>query len=57
MPAPVKMLLGKQKGDVASQFRRWAGRADLRRIIVSHGDPIEQDAAKVLRTLADSLDV
>jgi hypothetical protein len=56
VPAPVKLLLGKHKGDVAQQFRRWADRADLRRIIVSHGDIIEDDPRGALRTLAASLD-
>jgi hypothetical protein len=56
VPAPVKMLMGKHKSEVAAQFRRWAEREDLRRIIVSHGDPIESDSRGVLRTLASSLD-
>lgn len=56
VPAPVKMLLGKHKDEVAQQFRLWAERGDLRRIIVSHGDPIENDPQSVLRKLADSLD-
>jgi hypothetical protein len=56
VPAPVKMLLGKHKSEVAAQFRRWAERSDLRRIIVSHGDPIEVDPRGVLRKLAASLD-
>jgi hypothetical protein len=56
VPAPVKLLLGKHKSEVAAQFRRWAGRDDLRRIIVSHGDPIEDDPRRVLRTLAASLE-
>jgi len=56
VPAPVKMLLGKHKSEVAAQFRRWAEREDLRRIIVSHGDPIEADARGTLRTLAQSLE-
>jgi hypothetical protein len=56
VPAPVKLLLGKHKSEVAAQFRRWAGREDLRRIVVSHGDPIEADARGVLRKLAASLE-
>lgn len=56
VPAPVKMLLGKHKAEVAQQFRRWASRDDLRRIIVSHGDTIDADPRGVLRTLASSLD-
>jgi len=56
VPGPVKLTLGKHKTEVARQFRRWADRADLRRIIVSHGDTIESDPRGVLRTLASSLD-
>jgi hypothetical protein len=56
VPAPVKVTLGKHKSEVAQQFRRWAERDDLRRIIVSHGDSIEVDPRGVLRKLAASLD-
>jgi hypothetical protein len=56
VPAPVKLVLGRHKGEVAQLFRRWAEREDLRRIIVSHGDPIETDPRGALRTLATSLD-
>jgi hypothetical protein len=56
VPAPVKMLLGKHKSEVAAQFRRWAEREDLKWILVSHGDPIEVDPSGVLRTLAASLE-
>lgn len=56
VPGPVKLLLGKHKSEVASHFRRWAERGDLRRIIVSHGETIEQRPNEVLRTLAASLD-
>jgi len=56
VPAPVKMMLGKHKVEVAQQLRIWAGHANLRRIIVSHGDPIVADPAGVLRKLAASLE-
>jgi hypothetical protein len=56
VPAPVKLLLGKHKTEVARQFRRWADREDLRRIIVSHGDTIEGDPRAALRKLAASID-
>ena len=56
VPGPVKLLLGKHKSEVARQFRRWAEREDLRRIIVSHGDTIDSDPRGVLRALAASLD-
>lgn len=56
VPGPVKLTLGKHKAEVAQQFRRWAERNDLRRIMVSHGDSIEKEPREALRTLAASLD-
>jgi hypothetical protein len=56
VPGPVKLTLGKRKAEVAQHFRLWAERGDLRRIIVSHGEVIEENPRGVLRTLADSLD-
>ena len=56
VPAPVKLLLGKHKSEVARQFRRWADRDDLRRMIVSHGDTIHRDPRGTLRKLAASID-
>jgi len=56
VPAPVKLMLGKHKSAVARQFRSWAEHENLRRIIVSHGDPIESDPRGALRALAASLD-
>jgi hypothetical protein len=56
VPGPVKLALGKHKSAVATQFRGWAERADLRRIIVSHGDSIEEDPRGALRKLAASID-
>jgi hypothetical protein len=56
VPAPVKLVLGKHKSEVAQHFRRWAERGDLKRIIVSHGETIDGDASGALRKLAASLD-
>jgi hypothetical protein len=56
VPAPVKMMLGRHKSEVARQFRNWAGQTNLRRVIVSHGDTIEADPRGALRALAESLD-
>ena len=56
VPGPVKLALGKHKTEVAQQFRRWAERDDLRRVIVSHGDSIESDPKGTLRKLAATLD-
>lgn len=55
VPAPVKLLMGKHKADVAQQFRKWAATANLRRIIVSHGDPIESNPKGALLKLATTL--
>ena len=56
VPVPVKLSIGKHKSEVSAQFRKWAEREDLRRIIVSHGDPIVSDPRGALRKLAASLD-
>ena len=56
VPGPVKLLLGKHKSEVAGHFRRWAERETLRRVIVSHGESIEQAPREALRKLAGSLD-
>lgn len=56
VPGPVKLTLGKHKSEVARLFRRWAKQANLRRIIVSHGDPIETSPQKALLSLAESLE-
>lgn len=55
VPRPVRHGM-ESKVALAAQFDLWAADPDLRRIIVSHGDVIEDDPAKVLRTLADALD-
>jgi len=41
---------------LAGQFRAWAAEPDLARIIVSHGDVIEDDPREVLLALAAKLD-
>ncbi len=56
VPGPVKLMLGKHKNEVARLFRRWARHANLRRIIVSHGDSIEKSPQTALLTLAESLE-
>jgi hypothetical protein len=40
---------------LAGQFEAWAANPALRRIIVSHGDIIEEGPAAVLRALAEDL--
>ena len=56
IPWPVAMRIIDDKPALAAQFRSWAAEPGLRRLIVSHGDPIESGAKDVLMTLADSLD-
>jgi len=41
---------------LAAQFRAWAAEPDLRRIIVSHGEPITDNPAGALLKLAQSLE-
>jgi hypothetical protein len=45
----------KDSRALADQLREWAAIADLKRIIVSHGEPITDDPAGVLRRLAAEL--
>lgn len=45
----------KDKTALAAQMRHWADIPDLRRIIVSHVDPITDDPKGTLRRLADEL--
>lgn len=54
VPRPVKFRMIKDRPALAAQFRAWASEQALRRIIVSHGDPID-DPRPVLHALADSL--
>lgn len=49
VPSPVKLQL-------AAQLRRWADIADLKRVVVSHGDVIEDDPQEALPRLAAGLD-
>lgn len=55
IPWPAKLLLVRDKAALAARFRAWAADPALRRIIVSHGDPITDDPAGTLRRLADGL--
>jgi hypothetical protein len=52
---PVRRLLVADPAALSQQLRGWAGLPDLRRVIVSHGDPIEADPAGALRRVARSL--
>jgi hypothetical protein len=50
-----KLLMIKSKGELRDQLLEWADRLPLKRILVSHGDPMETDPAGVLRDLARAL--
>jgi hypothetical protein len=55
IPLPVKFVMLKDKGAFAAQLRRWAELPSLKRVVVSHGTTIEQNASGALRKLAASL--
>lgn len=55
IPLVEKVLMVKSKAQLRQQFLDWAAIPDLRRIIMSHGEPIEARPAAVLRELAGTL--
>jgi hypothetical protein len=55
IPAPVKMLLVDDTNALKAQLLAWAEIGTLKRILVSHGSPIEDNPAQTLRDLAASL--
>jgi hypothetical protein len=56
VPVPVKLSVIADKTALATQLRRWADDPALKRILVAHGEAIENDPAGRLRTLAAELD-
>ena len=54
IPLPVKAGV-KDKSVLREQLLAWADEPNLKRIIMSHGDPIEWDVPGRLRALAESL--
>lgn len=56
IPRPIQMRIVEDKGTLRGQLLRWAELPGLRRIIVSHGAPIEAHPAQVLRELAATLE-
>jgi len=56
VPRVVKRMMIGDPAALARQLRDWAAIADLRRVIVSHGDPIEHDPAGALLEVAASLE-
>ncbi len=55
IPRPVKMALIKDTDAVRAQLLEWARIESLARILVSHGDPIDENPRQTLRELASSL--
>jgi len=55
VPLPVKKMI-RDKPALAAQFRAWAARPNLKRVLVSHGEVIDSDPAAALEALAQSLD-
>ena len=55
IPRIVKTKTVRDRSALRAQLERWAGLAALRRIIVSHGAPIERNPERALRKLATSL--
>jgi hypothetical protein len=55
IPRLAAARLIKDKGALRAQLESWAGLRGLKRIIVSHGAPIERDPSGALRKLATSL--
>jgi hypothetical protein len=55
VPYVGKWMFVKDKAAFASAFRNWADDSSLERIIVSHGDVLEDNPRRVLRDVADSL--
>lgn len=55
IPRPVRWRLIEDQVALRIQFLKWAALPDLRRIVVSHGEPIEDEPAETLRDLAQYL--
>lgn len=55
VPRPVRWTLIDDPFALRAQFLKWAELPKLKRILVSHGEPIEDQPAEVLRDLAQSL--
>jgi hypothetical protein len=56
VPRLIRHMIDDDKPALATQFAQWAADPALRRLIVSHGDVIEDNVREVLATLADALD-
>ncbi|MEO6377740.1 MAG: hypothetical protein ABIO37_06920 [Caulobacteraceae bacterium] len=56
IPGPIQAAIVRDKAELGAQLLRWADLPGLKRILVSHGSIIDEDAPGVLRKLAASLD-
>ena len=56
VPRVVRHMMVDDSRALAAQFRGWADEPELARIIVSHGDVIEENPRQVLRALAEKLE-
>lgn len=55
VPRLIRHMMIEDKTALAAQLRGWADIPNLKRIVVSHGDVIDDDPASALRDVADSL--
>lgn len=55
IPLPVQWTLIDDRAALRAQFLLWSELPTLKRILVSHGEPIDEDPEVVLRDLAQSL--
>ena len=55
IPGPVKRAIVNDKALARDQLMTWAALPSLKRILVSHGAPIEENPGDALRQLAESL--
>jgi hypothetical protein len=55
IPRVVKMVMIKDANALRAQLTQWAEIESLKRILVSHGSPIEENPRQTLRDLARSL--
>jgi hypothetical protein len=56
VPGPVKFAMVEDKAALRAQLLRWAQRDDLKRILVAHGDTIDENPRATLRELAAELE-
>jgi hypothetical protein len=54
-PPLFKMLFVKDKAALRAQLTKWAQTPNLKRLVPTHGELVEHDAAALLRTVAEGL--